>query len=48
MAKCANCGSNITCGCQRRTLPDGKQGCTNCANKKTNTTNKVVNTTQNK
>ena len=33
MATCPNCGSNLTCGCQKRTLADGKQGCANCAGK---------------
>lgn len=31
MSTCANCGAKITCGCQKRTLPDGKSGCTKCA-----------------
>jgi hypothetical protein len=33
MATCPNCGSNLSCGCQKRTLADGKQGCANCAGK---------------
>jgi hypothetical protein len=33
MAKCANCGATMTCGCQKRTLPNGKQGCSKCATK---------------
>lgn len=32
LAKCSNCGNVMTCGCQRRALPDGRQGCTNCIN----------------
>lgn len=52
MSKCPNCGTTITCGCQKRTLPNGSQGCSNCVNRavktdktpvnpfKTNTTNK--------
>jgi hypothetical protein len=31
--KCENCGSAITCGCQKRVLANGKQGCTKCINK---------------
>lgn len=42
MAKCNNCGKKLGCSCQRRTLPNGKPGCTNCmpktSPKKTNTT----------
>lgn len=30
MANCPNCGAVITCGCQRKTASDGKQGCTQC------------------
>lgn len=30
MANCPNCGAVITCGCQRRTASDGKQGCSQC------------------
>jgi hypothetical protein len=30
MSKCQNCGATMSCGCQRRTLPDGKAGCTKC------------------
>lgn len=28
--KCANCGATLSCGCQKRTAPDGKQVCTKC------------------
>lgn len=31
MAKCSNCGASMSCGCQRRQLPDGKMGCSKCA-----------------
>lgn len=31
--KCANCGSNHSCGCQKRTASDGKQCCTKCLSK---------------
>lgn len=31
MAKCPNCGSTLGCGCQKRTLANGTQGCVNCA-----------------
>jgi hypothetical protein len=30
MANCPNCGAVITCGCQRKTASDGKQGCSQC------------------
>jgi hypothetical protein len=30
MSKCPNCGTTMSCGCQRRTLADGKQGCSKC------------------
>ena len=33
MATCANCGASLSCGCQKRTLPNGKSGCANCASK---------------
>lgn len=29
-AQCSNCGSTVTCGCQRRTASDGKQCCVSC------------------
>lgn len=35
MSTCGNCGARLTCGCQKRTLPDGKSGCSNCASKVT-------------
>lgn len=28
--KCPNCNGVMTCGCQRRKLPNGKIGCSNC------------------
>jgi hypothetical protein len=31
MSSCPNCGAKLSCGCQKRTLPNGKQGCSNCA-----------------
>ena len=31
MSKCPNCGSVLTCGCQRRKLANGKEGCSKCA-----------------
>ena len=30
MSKCPNCGSTLTCGCQKRKLADGKIGCSKC------------------
>lgn len=32
MAKCANCGAAMTCGCQKRVTATGKQGCSKCIN----------------
>lgn len=29
MAKCSNCGANLTCGCQRRVV-NGVSGCNKC------------------
>lgn len=33
MSTCGNCGTKLSCGCQKRTLADGKQGCSSCVNK---------------
>ena len=42
MSKCPNCGSVLTCGCQRRSLANGKAGCTKCIGKSiTPTTNET-------
>jgi hypothetical protein len=27
---CPNCGTAITCGCQKRVASDGKQTCSSC------------------
>jgi len=27
---CLNCGSKLTCGCQKKTASDGKQVCSSC------------------
>ena len=27
---CQNCGSRLSCGCQKKTEYDGKQVCANC------------------
>jgi hypothetical protein len=32
MSKCPNCGAGMSCGCQRRQLPNGKMGCSTCIN----------------
>lgn len=32
MSKCPNCGTTLSCGCQKRALPNGKQGCSKCVN----------------
>lgn len=33
MSSCPNCGAKLSCGCQKRTLANGKTGCTNCASR---------------
>jgi len=43
MSTCANCGAKLSCGCQKRTLPNGKSGCANCASKITNQEAKTEN-----
>ena len=30
MSKCPNCGSVLTCGCQKRKLANGSVGCSKC------------------
>lgn len=30
MAKCTNCKTNLTCGCQKRTAKDGTSCCQSC------------------
>lgn len=45
MSKCPNCGSAITCGCQRRVLSNGRAGCTKCMGK-TPSANQTQSTTQ--
>jgi hypothetical protein len=30
MANCPNCGAVLSCGCQRKSASDGKQGCVQC------------------
>ena len=32
MAKCANCGANMSCGCQKRTASNGTSACSSCIN----------------
>jgi hypothetical protein len=33
MSKCGNCGTNLSCGCQKRVSKSGVSGCTTCINK---------------
>ena len=45
MSKCSNCGTRITCGCQKRVAKDGTSCCTKCVgqyNKSIQTLIKVV------
>lgn len=44
MSTCGNCGAKLSCGCQKRTLADGKQGCSNCATKTVAKVKPTVNT----
>jgi hypothetical protein len=30
MAKCSNCGKQLSCGCQKRTASNGVSACSNC------------------
>lgn len=30
MAKCLNCGTKLSCGCQKKVASDGKQVCASC------------------
>ncbi len=30
MSQCANCGNQLSCGCQRRTASNGTQVCSSC------------------
>ena len=30
MSTCKNCGTRLSCGCQKRTATDGKGTCTKC------------------
>jgi len=30
MSKCSNCGTQLTCGCQKRVAADGRACCSNC------------------
>jgi hypothetical protein len=32
MATCTNCGSQLSCGCQRRQATNGQSACANCIN----------------
>ena len=32
MAKCANCGTNMSCGCQKRKASNGAIACSTCIN----------------
>lgn len=41
MAKCPNCGTNLTCGCQKRVV-NGVSGCSKClTNTSAKTTTKI-------
>lgn len=32
MARCANCGAAMSCGCQKRTASNGASACSACIN----------------
>lgn len=42
MSKCPNCGATMSCGCQKRTLPNGKSGCSRCSSKTNEDSKKPV------
>jgi len=44
MSNCPKCGAKLSCGCQKRTLADGRQDCSNWAAKEAATTKHSVNT----
>jgi len=48
--KCPNCGATLGCGCQKRVLANGKQGCAKCINSikpnQSTTTKPTVNETK--
>ena len=48
MSNCPNCGAKLSCGCQKRTLADGRQGCSNCAAKVAAKAKPAANTPANK
>ena len=41
MSKCPNCGAGMSCGCQKRQLPNGKMGCSKCVHGTPTTKNLV-------
>lgn len=41
MSKCPNCGKAMSCGCQRRQLPNGKMGCSTCVHNIQSSSNKA-------
>jgi hypothetical protein len=43
MSSCPNCGARLSCGCQKRTLANGKTGCSACAGKVEKTPAQVTN-----
>ncbi len=40
--KCVNCGSQMSCSCQKRVTPNGIVGCTRCISSLTNNNNNVT------
>lgn len=40
--KCSNCGSKLTCGCQKRVATDGRQCCSQCVANYNNSLKKAV------
>lgn len=42
MSKCKNCGATMSCGCQKRTLPDGKPACSKCITNPTQQTGVAI------
>ena len=46
MSSCPNCGAKLSCGCQKRTLANGKTGCSNCASRVDKTAKTIATKTE--
>jgi hypothetical protein len=48
IVKCTNCGSVMSCGCQKRVASDGKHCCKNCITTYENNLKLIKNSQSNK